>query len=100
MPIDLDAARAARREQRGDGPVVVFGGEEFAFPVEIPMTVVAMMTQDITPVVMLDVIREFLGDRYDAFMSHQPSPDDLSTLVKGIMEEYGMTPGESEASES
>lgn len=98
--IDLDAARVARREARGESPVVVFGGEDFTFPVEMPMKIVAMMTQDITPVVMLEVVEEFLGaEQYARFMGHQPSPDDISELVKGLMDSYGMSAGESEGSE-
>ncbi|MQB01860.1 MAG: hypothetical protein GEU78_16535, partial [Actinobacteria bacterium] len=34
---DLDAARAARREAKGNPPSITFGGETFVLPLEIDM---------------------------------------------------------------
>ncbi len=47
---------------------------------------------------VLATMRVLLGERYEAFMAHRPSMDDLTEFAKGAMDEYGFGPGESPAS--
>lgn len=86
--IDLDAAKAARAEALGEPPVVVWQGETFELPAELPAR-------------FLDAIIE---DRYtEAFDSLFPSGDfdvagfldagsyqDLRTFAEGIARAYGL----------
>lgn len=105
MAIDLDAARAARREAQGEPPTVTFGGETFNLPVELPFDISEMGTrlneaQTSTEVAaaMRDTMKMLLADDYDRFMALRPSTQDLVVLVEGIPKEYGIGPGESRAS--
>lgn len=101
MSIDLDKARAARREAQGAGPSVVFGGETFALPVELPVAVIELFAVPVvTGDVLLKMVHAFLDGRYDDFMAHDPSVNDLNVFVEGLMTEYGASVGESVASGS
>lgn len=106
MAIDLDAARAARKEGKGEPPEVIFGGATYTLPVEMPFEIVEQLAllqnangddaSAAEPV--LAVVHLLLGDQYEAFMANHPSMDDLTALAKGAMQEYGVGPGESQAS--
>jgi len=105
LSIDLDAARAARREARGEAPTVTFGGETFALPVELPFEIAevgqrlnAATTSTDVAEAMHDAMRMLLADDYDRFMALRPSLQDLTALVEGIPGEYGISTGESRAS--
>lgn len=112
MSINLDEARAARREVDAVAPVIVFGGREYVLPIELPVEVVRSLTEladlsgkkdvdgnEITKV-LLDTVRGFLGDQYDDFMQNSPSVNDLSAFVEGIPSEYGLGLGESQDSDA
>ncbi len=106
MAVDLDAAKAARREAKGEGPTVVFGGETFTLPVEMPFEIVEELGRlqsagedgALAGQAVLSVVRLLLGEQYKAFMAHRPSMDDLTELANGAMREYGTGRGESLAS--
>lgn len=109
MAIDLDEARAARREERGEAPKIIFEGTEFTLPVELPIEAVAAISalakagtaQDGDAVLgaLQEVAKSVLGEGYETFMAHAPSIADLSALVQGLPAEYGLGLGESSASE-
>lgn len=93
--LDLDAARAARAEAACEQHVVVFGGEEFVLPVEMPAEV-AFRFADNDPEAALTVL---LGDQWPAFWAKQPTVEDMAELGSGIAAAYGFaSPGESPAS--
>ncbi len=106
MAVDLDAARAARREAKGEAPKVVFGGETFDLPIEMPFEIVEELGRlqsagedgTLAGQAVLAVVHLLMGDQYKAFMAHRPSMDDLTELANGAMKEYGFGPGESRAS--
>jgi hypothetical protein len=89
--IDLDAARAARAESE---PVtVVFGGEEFTLPPELPLEAATAAGE---PTRFIEVM---FGDQHEAFMQLRPSMNDVMTLANGIAAAYGFASvGESVAS--
>lgn len=110
MEINLDQARAVRRETLGETPVVVFGETQFTLPVEWPVQASITMgrfakaqaanDQDAATVAMLDTFAALLNGQYEKFMAFQPSWEDLNTLLGGIPQAYGFeSPGESQASD-
>jgi hypothetical protein len=88
--INLDAARAARREAGQRGPVVQLDGEEFVLPVELPIAVAnefMLMTtleaDDPSAVTaVLGVVKSLFGDKYEDFMKRGPSVEDLRYLLE------------------
>lgn len=104
--IDLDAAKAARAEARGDAVAdVVFGGERFALPAEIPASILdgvaAAGTGDIAGI--RRAIDALLGpDEGARFYALGPSLDDLLALLTAAVEASGLGGdlGESSASAS
>lgn len=112
MGIDLDAARAARREAKGKTPdPVTFMGETFVLPVELPIAAVrwfsklgeASKAKDgiaITEALEAAVEAIFSATDFERFMALQPSLEDLSAIIEGVPGEYGMTAGEPQASDT
>lgn len=109
MKIDLDAARAARREAAGESPVIVLNGKEIALPAEIPFDAAARMGRMAKAVEAKDNdalmddfgvwLKALLGPAYDEFMAAQPSVNDLMALAEGLVKAYGFEDlGESQAS--
>lgn len=95
MAIDLDKARAARREELGSGPVVIFGGQEHELSPELPFGVLDAMRgltlgDDHAPGALHDVAKALLGEHFEAFLATHPSVEDLNELIGGVMEEYGV----------
>ena len=107
---DLDAARAARAEQNGEHPTIKFGGVIFELPFEMPFSIVesvgemqaAQESSDGYKVSQMlnAVAQDLFGDRYEEFLSFQPSMLDMQSLLENIAPLYGLTTGESSASES
>lgn len=105
--LDLDKARAARAEANGEAPTVTFGGVEFLLPVELPFSMVedARKLSGVVndPYAITEAIsaisRSLFGDRYEEFLDYHPSMGDMQVLMDSIAGLYGMTPGESAASE-
>lgn len=110
--IDLDAARAARRETSGTGPTATLGGEEFVFPVEVPFAAAQILGDvataqeagDVAKVMgaVVSFLEALLGpEDYARFREHRPSLQDLMSLIEGLSKAYGFgDPGESPASPS
>lgn len=112
MGINLDEARAARREAEGKAPdPIVFGGQEFVMPVELPVEAINWMVRlaDLSgkknngiaiKEALEGVIRGLLtDDDLGRFMSLKPSIEDLTAVVEGVPAEYGFEDvGESQAS--
>lgn len=110
MAIDLDAAKAARREQNGTNPQLTYGGKTWDLPLELPLdTVIAISeleqaiegeTGNSAAEKFRLVAESLLGDNSAEFLAFKPSVQDIGVLIGGLVEEYGLTPGESEASQA
>ena len=110
MAIDLDAAKAARREQQEQEPELTYGGKTWKLPVELPLdTVIAIAdleqaiergTGNDAAALFREVAASLLGDDAAEFLALQPSIQDIGVLISGLVDEYGLTPGESEASQA
>lgn len=74
--LDLDARRAARAEQSGEPPVVVFGGEKFDLPAELPLT----FMEHLAAGRFASAVEALVGDQAPAFLAHGPSMEDLMEL--------------------
>lgn len=99
VAIDLDANKAARREAQGEPPIVVFGGETFTLPIECPFTFI----EDLDEIEQAEksrdggraatatkhLVESLLGDQYEAFMRHNPTMNDLESMVTGLLPAYG-----------
>jgi len=108
--IDLDAARAARQEASGEGPVIVWGGQDYTLPAEIPFETAEELSRleaahaaenDVEATdAIIKAISSLLGaEQYERFAAGRPSVDDMAALVDGLSEAYGFEqPGESPAS--
>jgi hypothetical protein len=114
MPIDLDAARAARNEAMTDRPrpQVVFGGKTFDLPHELPFAVFLRLAElrrakdeenvsEERGIQMLDTVRSIVtmifADQTDAFLDCGPSIDDLMALIEALMDSYELDLPESSA---
>lgn len=110
--IDLDAARAARREAAGEAPVLTVGKKDYPLAVELPASLISDMAiiagapesgatseQQAQVMVALErVAAAMLGDAWDK-VRPQLSVDDLMTMLEQVAPVYGFeSPGESSAS--
>lgn len=97
---DLDAARAkreaARAEVNGPPAVLIFGGQEFTLPSELPIDFALYAAEG----EMRLALGALLGDQADAFFSHRPSVDDFRAIGEMLDGAYGVTMGDSSASPS
>lgn len=110
VTINLDAAKAARAEILKDeeAPSVLFGGETFSLPFELPFGVFLRLAElkkegadgDDALETMRTVMRSLFGDRTDEFLDLAPSLDDMLALVSMLVESYEVELPESSASSS
>lgn len=108
MEIDLDKLKAARREADPDAPTVKFGGESFELPRELPFELVDQLSEiaanqddELGQLKLIRVMtRTLLGEREEEFLALSPSLTDIQTLITEVYPMYGLTVGESSASES
>lgn len=105
--IDLNAARAARREAREDDSpdVVVIGDDEYELPLEMPVALLEAFgrAQSGDASGFTDGVIAILGSRevYEELVEkHHITMDDLVEVMEGAMSSYGVSPGESQASPS
>lgn len=109
--LDLDKARAAKREAKGKPSTTRFGGKNYTIPAEMPFEVIEAIgslakdgTADVggpaTAGAVLRVVRALLGEDYDAFMANRPSAAEMNEFMLWAIGEYGLEPGESQASGS
>lgn len=107
--LDLNKLRAARFEAKGEGPTVKFGKNTFTCPPEVPFMVVEAFGRMESAeenasgfeaaTAILDAVRRLIGDdQYAKFMAEDPSTEDIVEFLTGIMNLYGVEPGESPAS--
>jgi len=107
--VDLDKARAARREVTGEAIEVVLSEETFTFPVELPFDALPYLAAIVAPhenliafeAAVTGLLGVLLGEeRADLFMGLKPTLDDLQTMLKELLRTYGVTSGEASASKS
>lgn len=102
--INLDAARAARRETKKTEPKVVFHDKTFTLPIEMPFAVVEHLGKlnpedpGASSGVILEFVKELFGDQFDDFRRLQPSANDIEALMDALNDVYGLSVGESGAS--
>jgi hypothetical protein len=93
--LDLDAARAARAEARGEPPTVTLGGETFTLPPEMPLRYVWTLVDGDD----MAALRVLFNGQLDRFLATEPTREDILTLIAGVPALYGLvSPGESPAS--
>lgn len=93
--LDLDAARAARAEARGEAPTVTLGGETFTLPAELPMRYVWTLVEGDD----MDALKVLFDGQLDRFLATVPTREDILALVAGVPTLYGLaSQGESPAS--
>jgi hypothetical protein len=93
-PFDLDAARAARLEARGEPRLFLFGGQKFELPPELPAEFAYLLDD------AKEALRFLLDGQFDDFWAQRPSAQDLIDLVAWITKTYRAALGESTASGS
>jgi hypothetical protein len=90
--IDLDSARAARAEKRGDvdSPRIRFSEEDFDLPLELPADFVLLVEEGR----FRDGIKSLFSEAdAERFFAHQPSMDDLEQLAESLFDTYGVDEG-------
>ena len=93
--IDLDAARLARGEAEKKPHQLKLNGETFELPPELP----AMYAIHASRRNLASAVLALMGQEQAAkFWALEPSDDDCSALVDGVVATYGGTKGESNAS--
>lgn len=107
MPlIDLDEARAARREKAGEPITFRFAGETFTLPHELPLPSEALVEEAkerkwSDKRFITAWLTAVLGQsEWDRFWSLNPTYPDLIELFDKAMTHYGTNPGESSPSAS
>ena len=109
MAINVDQDAAARRESAGIHPELIWKGDTYELPVELPIDCVralgrlsrASKSKDGEKIQdgLVAVMENLLTDEdFKRFMRGRPSISDISAVVAGIPEEYGIQAGESTAS--
>jgi hypothetical protein len=99
MPIDLDAAAAARREGKDGGIEITFKGETFSLPPEMPYEMVRKLTALPEDQATESMLNSLFGDeQWAKFLELGPTLEDIRELFNGINKEYGIETGESQAS--
>lgn len=98
--IDLDAARAARAETRGEPIVVRLGGKDYPLPAELPADVVTsfgmVMRGDVAA--LNDALVSLFGPELPAIKAVGLSWEDEKLLLEQTLELYGFDLPESSAS--
>lgn len=93
--IDLDQARAARREKKGKGPVIKFNGEEFELDPEVSFEVIeglASIEDGNAASGLFKVAHGLFGEHYKSIVVDGGlAVDDLNDLLESVLEEYGMS---------
>lgn len=103
VDIDLDAARAARREALSDPYVVRNHGKAFTLPAELPLDVIFVTqggaAEALTEWGAAAVAEVLLAEQWSAFVGAGPiSTADCRALVTDALARYGVSPGKSSGS--
>jgi hypothetical protein len=80
VDLDLDKARAARAEVKGEGHTIVFGGVHFSIPAEVSLDAAEAMASGDYRTAMA----ELLNGQVDKFFELKPTVDDMDALVNGV----------------
>jgi hypothetical protein len=92
--IDLDKSKAARREAKGEGPKVKFGGNEYELAPELPFAAIealnGLQSDDTAAGALVDLAAAILGEHFEAVKAAGLSMDDINELIGSVMQEYGV----------
>lgn len=108
--INLDVKREERRKDKEPSDIVL-GGKSFLLPLELPLEVITKLGElsaaskkkdgaAISGILVSTMEVLLTADDFKTFMKLKPAVNDLSAIVEGIPEAYGLSVGESEASAS
>lgn len=93
MAIDLDKARAARREVENATPSFILDGKEYPLPVELPFstleTLRGLNNEDTAIESLISFMKSLVGDNYDE-VAPKLTLHDFRELVASIMRDYGV----------
>ena len=92
--INLDEARAARAEAAGEPVALVFDGQTFTLPIEMPADF-ALLAADNR---FREAVAALIGPDAEKFFALRPSMADLTELASAAGEVYGINQGEAGAS--
>jgi hypothetical protein len=85
--IDLDALKAQRAEALAEPHELVFGGQTFQLPAELPGDYIFVDREDLQT-----AFRLLLGEeQWAAFLALKPTISDFKALTEAIPELYGLT---------
>lgn len=105
--IDIDAARAAREEEVGEAPVLRVAGVDHELPRSMPADFVTAIGeagayiegQDLRMLTAFDTaLRALLGDELFAELSGELDFFDRMAVLEGVLDVYGMSLPQSQAS--
>jgi len=93
MEINLDHALAARREKNKVSPTVIFKGQKFTLPVEIPYSMITKIetAEIVTPSTILsDIFDGGKKGQWERFLALDPTLNDVNDLFEAIYKKYGL----------
>ena len=88
MKLDLNAKRAARAAQRGDGMTMILGPEEFALVDELPIEIGELALNNRIPDALRLMLRNPDAD-WDRLLAQKPSFNDVLDVVAFFGEALG-----------
>lgn len=91
--VNLDEARKARREAKGEGPVVRLNEKDYQLAPEISFAVIeglAKMEDGDATRGLVDVAHALFGEHYSAIVADL-AVDDFNDLLAAVLEEYGVS---------
>lgn len=95
--LDLDALDEV------EPPTVTFRGVVYDLPADLPYSLLRTLSGDdvslTDPAVIERVLRPLFGPQWDAFVEAGPGLRDLMKIADYVMTAYGLSPGESPASD-
>lgn len=107
--VDLDAARKARAETVGEGPLVVLEGQEYELAAELPMDAILVVTEELgnigdgdhkpDPKIVLSALEGLFGEHWET-LRPKLSVQDCMYVLTELLELYGTDLPEPSASAS
>jgi hypothetical protein len=96
MTVDLDKARAARREVEQEGPEVKFGGRTYRLAPELPFAVLeafrGIENKNTQPAAVAALAAALMGpDNIEQMKEDGLAVADLDALIEGVLSEYGLS---------
>jgi hypothetical protein len=94
--INIDERIAAKGEASREPVIVTFRGREWTFAPSMPVELGEMIAEG---KIIAGILLALDKNQHDDFRALGMTTDELAVFIQGIAEIYGVTPGESQASE-